>query len=180
MHAGTEEQTEGTISLLPIEQLPWLTQINLTWLLRCRKKIPNKLQHCWKLAACTIHALLGNLQHPDIATAWVPSLQREVNTHWREKEYFSFSQLWLGHDAKQQLSYFTQQESSPHHFEKPLHEHMLTHSASLPPFWPLPESGNYAIPPFYSEASKAMRGIAQTAFWNVVGAAVALGFLQHC
>ena len=39
MHAGTgEEQTEGTISLLPIEQLPWLMQINLTRLLCCRKK----------------------------------------------------------------------------------------------------------------------------------------------
>lgn len=31
--------------------------------------------------------LLGNLQHPDIATTWVSSLQREVNTPHCEKEY---------------------------------------------------------------------------------------------
>lgn len=70
---GQKEQTEGTISLLPIEQLPWLTQINLTWLLRCRKKIPNKIQHCWNLmpahythswVICSIQTLPPPESHP--------------------------------------------------------------------------------------------------------------------
>lgn len=70
MHTGTgEEQTEGTISLLLIEQLPRLTQINLTWLLCCIKKNPKQNPALLKLDACTIHALLSNLQHPDIVTA---------------------------------------------------------------------------------------------------------------
>lgn len=34
MHAGTGERTEGTISLPPIQQLPWLMKINLTQLLQ--------------------------------------------------------------------------------------------------------------------------------------------------
>lgn len=97
-----------TISFLLIEQLPWLTQINLTWLLCCIKKNPKQSPALLKLDVFTIHTLLSNLQQPDIATAWAPSLQREVNTHHWEKEYsFFFSQLWLGHDAKQQLSYPT-------------------------------------------------------------------------
>lgn len=193
MHAGTgEERTEGTISLLPIEQLPQLPQINLTWLIRCRKKKSKQTNKrkkpqnpaLLKLDACTIHALLGNLQHPDIATTWVPSLQREVNTHQWEKEY-SFSPAGMWYKTAALLPYLAGKlpvllwKNTPWAY---------VNSFSITALGPLSEPClNQAImPPHHfilklaepcGVRAKTCGGIAQTAFWNVVRAAVALGFL---
>lgn len=96
-------------------------QFNMAVMLHLKKKNLKQNPAPLKLDACTIHALLSNLQQPDTATAWVPSLQREVNTHQWEKEY-SFLPHSFGWDIMQNNSFLT----LPREFPLILKDHSMS------------------------------------------------------
>lgn len=130
MHAGTgEEWTERTISLFSLEQILQLMQINLTWLPCYWKKNSNKIQHCWNLmpaqyllswVICSIQSLPLHESHP--------CKRRLVSITERIFLLTVLAGTWCKTVAP--LPYLS--GISSYCFEEPIHEHVLSHSASLP------------------------------------------------
>lgn len=161
-----------TIGPLLVEQLPWLTQINLTWLLCCIKKNSNKIQHCWNLilAQYTLSWVICSNQTLPLHESH-PCKGRLIRISERKNTLFFLTALagiWCKTTAF--LSYL---ENFPTSFWKII-PWAFVNSFSIPALGPLskPCLNSVIMPcPFILKVAEPCE-VLVTVFWNAVGAAI--------